>query len=409
MKELALQHHIYSSLGGYKTLFASKRLPDTLVKRLDRYSTETYDKIPQNCPREIFFTDEGFIILSKKFVNGSDHVGRTRSCVHNVVIHLKDLQHLNFFNPFMIPDSVFIPDDANLQHLQKYIQRAYLVEDGEFVDIIREISEMNAPQDLLRNLMAGLLSGKSTCIIRGASRKTINLLEKIVVFLPPALRNHISLIAFFPLKQYIVSLKNNVAVVLLSKDDDIERLIAENFAVIDLVDKKTYNYPTQNEYVEFVMNAISGDGQMAEVVKLLKVLEKYRIKTVLTPEYYEMFIKAYRNISDSFTPGGNIDVSSNPSECIDSVLGFYRTGYWNIALDIIEKCFQQIIQNRYFCSFDEKKADQLGLFVKFLKETFSRPEREDTTVAFVENDAKAAMELLQNKLKLSEDIADFEI
>jgi hypothetical protein len=422
-------------MGGYKTLYSSRELPKSLAERLDRFSTETYDKVSGASPRELFFVNEGFICLSMKFVNGSDHVGRMRTCVHNVLIHTHDVADIPFFNPLSLPEGLFLPPEADLQHLSRYLQRVHLFEEGEFVYRLGKLTKNRPPAPLVRNLLLALLSGRSTVILRGAASSTVKVLETLTAFLPPALRSHLGLIAFYPIKDYLVSLENNVSIILLPRKEPVETFIKDGFVVIDLVEKTTYNIPQQNAFADFIVTAIYEKGKLAEAVKLLKILENYRISTIPTAAHYDNFFSAYFATADCFTPAGNIDIGlelgagglgsgirnpepqapslkpQSPIRCLESVLDFYKSGYWNIALDIIEKTFRLIIQKRYFRSFDETKAKALGTFIDFLLDILQSPHKPKTTLTLTNRETKTAAEFLKSKIQMSEiseDIADFE-
>jgi hypothetical protein len=410
MTGIPLYHHVYSSLEGYKTLFSSRTLPEQIVQKLDVFSTETYDKIPAACPREIFFTEEGYVCISKKFVNGSDHVGRTRSCVHNVLIRQQDVYEAPFFNPFSIPDALFLNADSDLMNIAGLVHKSWTYSEGDFVDSLAALGKSALPQPQLKEILLAVLSGKSSCVVRGASRPVIEALEMATAALPPSLRERFSLVAFYPLKP-LVSTGGVFTAIVLGKSEPVNDFIRDGFIVIDLAEKMSYNLEPKNAYAELIMDALFRPGALPNLVKLLKVLETYRISSVLSPAHYEALIKAWKQTVDAFTPAGQIDVAANHETALDSVLDFYKAGYWSIASDIVEKCFHMIMSNQYFRAFEPRRAEQVALFIKFMKDALGDKRHQDKTIAISVQETKETLELMekQNRMRVSEDVADFDI
>ncbi|MCX7703054.1 MAG: hypothetical protein N2234_02990, partial [Planctomycetota bacterium] len=84
--EVKLYHHIYTSSGGYKTVYSTKNLPSDILDRLERYSTLVYPRVGGIPFFAIFPISEDKICYSKAFRGGVDHVGRPKACVHNIVL-----------------------------------------------------------------------------------------------------------------------------------------------------------------------------------------------------------------------------------------------------------------------------------------------------------------------------------
>ena len=84
MLPFELFDHVYSSVGGYRTLYAHEVLDEDTLAQLERWAqlwTELGDKKTQLFSRP--FND--YWLFGKVFPAGVDHAGRPRACVHSIL------------------------------------------------------------------------------------------------------------------------------------------------------------------------------------------------------------------------------------------------------------------------------------------------------------------------------------
>ena len=79
--QIDLHHHVFSSDGGYKTLFASSGLPKVLVDELESFSRRAYTRLKGPPIRPTLRLRDGSLCESRIFSAGADHTGRPRTCV----------------------------------------------------------------------------------------------------------------------------------------------------------------------------------------------------------------------------------------------------------------------------------------------------------------------------------------
>ena len=72
--DLQLQHHVFSSVGGYKTLFASRGMPKALRDDLDHFARRVYKRVTGAPIHGVLRFEDGSVCWSKVFRNGADHI-----------------------------------------------------------------------------------------------------------------------------------------------------------------------------------------------------------------------------------------------------------------------------------------------------------------------------------------------
>ena len=74
---IPLDHYVYSSMGGYKTLYASPSIPKELSRSLEELSVHIYRLADKHDVFACFRPDEQTVCLVRAFQNRTDHASRT--------------------------------------------------------------------------------------------------------------------------------------------------------------------------------------------------------------------------------------------------------------------------------------------------------------------------------------------
>jgi hypothetical protein len=111
---IPLNHYVYSSMNGYKTLYSSPSIPKDLTAGLENLAVQIYRLAHKREVFACFRPDDRNVCLVRAFQNGTDHAGRIRRCVHAVVFSLVDAAGSWFFSP-LNPAHSFSPSKKDLQ------------------------------------------------------------------------------------------------------------------------------------------------------------------------------------------------------------------------------------------------------------------------------------------------------
>ncbi len=119
MPSIEIYDHVFSSMGGYKTLYAHDGLSDEICNQLKQWA-QLWIEISNKKTQWFSRPFHDYWLFGKVFPAGVDHAGRPRICVHSVLVHFDDIQATwRSFNPIEIPQKWFLGPGVNFSSLDK--------------------------------------------------------------------------------------------------------------------------------------------------------------------------------------------------------------------------------------------------------------------------------------------------
>lgn len=392
--DLALRHHVFSSVGGYKTLYASPGLPRDLADDLESFARRIYRRVSGPPIRCTLRLADGTHCETKIFRNGSDHVGRPRSCVHTVIVSRDQIAAVPFLSPLELDGGYFLQADSDLRGIAGRLTRHLAIDPAErprLAPLIDALEQGAQVEPLLR----AMLSVHHGIIVRDPHDAAFPQIQMLLALLPPGVRAGFSVVrgAYLP----VLERCPRVNVYFLSADNDLGPYAQQaNFIVFDFADPKApriQNLPAANAYCAYLDEEFLKARRIDRIERVLALLERYDPGLAPSNDVYYNLAAGLRSIHDALDEAGAIDRDKLDESCpagLDSVLPFWQAGMMGLAIYVLsEHC--HVAERRFGAqslrgvwekvdvlarekdrSNPERAAPAVGLLVDLLKNSLER-------------------------------------
>jgi hypothetical protein len=374
MGELRLYHHVYTSIGGYKTVHASPELRRPVIRALEAFSDTLYPKVRQQTLRSLFHPSPDHICISRIFRSSADHAGRRRSCVHNILFSKSELFEARYVNPFSFPESLFLktaPDATQALSLHRKLPNSLDLGSPSPADLQIEENILNIP--LAQTIFSAVSSNHDMAIV-APSFDCYSFLAQAGDMLPPSVRLSTSVVSG---TIYRSTHTEGATIYLLAPGYDTGTLRNEGVITYDTTSGRTANLPAPNRYFSFIAykleEAQSPDrrpqkqpppgsttldlspGQLEpppdatkqlsgieKVRRLVALVHRYPITRIATNDMYHNLIKAFTETLHCFKDDGSVDALSDMSAICANLVTFHQAGYSEIVLDALSQAFADL-------------------------------------------------------------------
>jgi hypothetical protein len=334
---LKLSHHVYSSLGGYRPVFVSPDMPKEFVGPLEALAKGVYltaqrtDLYMWLQPRE-----SNDIIVSKGFRNGTDRAGRSRSCVHSIVLSANDAAGSWFFSPLSLPEGLFANADSQLQALGNQ-----LAPQCETPSPSNPRPSENLPRSVLASMLALMIHPTAKGLILDSRGDAVATLRALTWLVPPPARRNITLAAwavapdvdpFGPARITVLAPKSESLKTMPKPDVVIEYPSGKvNEESEDDEDEITFNV-----YAEFVASNLSSERGFERMRKLAGLLERHPPGSELTQERYRHILEGFARIEPLVEEWGAVKIRNDVKASLGAVTEFALAGMPSLSLDILD-------------------------------------------------------------------------
>ncbi len=352
MVRLELKHHVYSSIEGYQSIFASKGLPQEVIERVEECSRLLYPRLYGPGTRSMFPVC-GYFCHSRVFRYGLDHVGRPRTCVHNILVDLS-LQDSSL-DPYGLGPQAFLSPDVPDQDIGYELAEAY-----NWPTTRETMSER--VQYLLGNAEAArcfpavlsLLQFGQPWVLRARSQEGFDLVSSVGAFLPPVLQRRLAIVSGTKLA--------NAQVTVLSPSTDLESIDAE----------WTLDYPADparlpgcSEYAALIAEYLFNRQDLATLHLIHDFLATYeeseRDQYAALDRFAKVFRATERYIDREY---GGLQIDAHSLETfISAVPELHLAGFSRLAESVLDWCFDHLNQSKDL----RKIAEGLKLLRKSLE------------------------------------------
>ena len=337
---IPLNHYVYSSMNGYKTLYSSPSIPKDLTAGLENLAVQIYRLAHKREVFACFRPDDHNVCLVRAFQNGTDHAGRIRRCVHAVVFSLGDAAGSWFFSPLQVPYNVFLSPEASLQTLQNELQYEYSIKPFVPAPPTAKLS----PECLLW-LLEGM-AGDDKVVVLDERGDALDTVRSLAWTLPPGVRKAMTVSVGAPMPD--VPELGGIRLTILPAaarsgpspggPDDAARdeaLLDAADAVIKFPSGNALKATSPNPYADFVASNIHSEVGFDRVRKLAALLERYPPSLEWTEDRFEQLLDAFDKIGPDIEEFGTVDVHRDPSGSLAVVKEFAAAGMHRLSLDIL--------------------------------------------------------------------------
>jgi hypothetical protein len=330
--ELALEHHVYSSLGGYRTILATSGLAPEETARAEEIARKLYRIVGARPQRGFYALAPGKWAALRGFQFGTDHAGRARTCVHTIVMREEDLFRIPWFNPFLVPSDLFIPEDIDLQYVAAEVRRSWVLDGPSPTPV--QLWAQYGPRidaDLVRLVVPGILEADRATYVQTRNDGAFELVGMLAYALPPAIRRSLThLDRAFVEPDAPPTFQVNFSTV----PDGVT--LPPEVEFLDLDRKAAQNGATPNAYTEYVLQSLGPGGNPAQAWKLVGMLELYEPDRRFSPAEYTELIGAFRKFSGILRADGVVDPQAAATGGMEAAGQFYRAGCVRVALGIMD-------------------------------------------------------------------------
>jgi hypothetical protein len=337
MSRIRLHHHVYSSLQGYRTLRASPEVPAPTVKVLEDFSEKVHSRA-RRAPRfSVFPPDEIFLCVSMNVQSGTDHVGRTRSLVHNVLIRKEEVREIPGFNHLGLPHAAFLKPGGDLQRDLTALPADVEVPAEDTTPLAPRFDRENLPRKSVLHLLRALLGDKPV-LLRSDKEAGWDRVVQVSALLPPAVREPLAVVngAYVPEFADL----GHPTVFLVPADVDIADVVREGKVALDEGGMLAYNLPLSHPWEQFVVGNITSGDSHGDLATLLRVVQRYRPLARYSPQDFKDLVEAFQAARQCFDPDGRVNVRRAPADGLTAAPRFFQAGHPDIAFDIFQDCLR---------------------------------------------------------------------
>ena len=376
MSELRLYHHVYTSIGGYKTVHASPELDRHVVRTLEAFSDTLYPRVGKQTLRSLFCPSPVYVCISRIFRSSADHAGRRRSCVHNVLFSKSDLFDLCYVNPFSFPESIFLstaPEATHVPSLGRKLRTELNPGEPSVSDL--KISAGQLSNAIGQSVFSAVSSSHDMAVI-APNFDCYEFMASAGDLLPPFLRFSTSVISG---TIYHSKFSEGATLYSLAPGYDTATLRNEGAITYDATSGTTVNLPAPNRY--FVFLAKNLDEETEVVRKLIAVVHRYAITRVATNDMYHNLIRAFEQTSHCFLEDGALDALSDMGAILNSLVAYFQAGYTEIVLEALRQAFADLEEQGELSG----STDILGQLEMSLEDHQVQPSQKEAAISRLAN------------------------
>ena len=336
MVDVALQHHVYTSHGGYRTVFVSDDMNPFLLKRLEMLASRLYPKVGGHSILASYCPDGRHMVFTKAFRSGVDHVGRPRACVHTVVVDTSEEEGL--LSPAPRKDMFLerAPERSDVPSLRSRMKPT--LQTRSVLDAARNLVEPGLhTEPLPRSLLLASVANRRV-FVTGDFFELWEALGKVLPIVPRPSRYALCVVTGCGVADLPVDESLPRSTFCCVGDADRPR---EDAPFISLDPFQAVNMPVENRYSQYVMTQPS-----RYVLGLVALMERYAPALPLTFDAYSRFINAFRTVEEHAREDGTLDIRDSLPVVLLALKDFVLAGFDSLALDVFNEA-AKILAEQY--------------------------------------------------------------
>jgi hypothetical protein len=376
MSKLKLHHHVYTSIGGYKTVYVSPELDRRVVRALEAFSDTLYPRVGQQTLRSLFHPSPTHVCISRIFRSSADHAGRRRSCVHNILFTKSDLFDLRYVSPFSFPGSIFLataPEATQVPSLGRRLKTELELGEPSISDLKVDAGRLSGA--IGKSVFSAIMSNHDMAVI-APKFDCYEFLASAGDMLPPFLRFSTSVVSG---TVYRSRFAEGATLYSLSPKYDTAKLRSEGAITYDATSGTTANLPAPNKYFAFLARHLDEEAEV--VRKLVAVVHRYPIARVATNDMYHNLIRAFEQTSHCFLEDGSLDAMSDINALLGNLVAFFQAGYTELVVEALRQAFADLEEKGELSG----STDILGQLETSLEDQQVQPVQKEAAISRLAN------------------------
>ncbi len=337
---IRLQHHVYSSLQGYRTLFCSPGVPEQTRQLLDELARKCQRVCVGGEVSGFFGIGGGQVCFVRGRPNGVDHVGRARVCIHTVLLAETDLEKVPTFSPFALPAEIFVDAAADLQYVANQLAPVWNWEDSPENSLGRRVE--NLPEEQVVRILLPLLwkDGSVNCLVEGSLAAPA--LETVSHLMPPSSRRKMNYLRAayipeggIPVPCRFFILEEAPAGI----EDDPESTL------VDFSRWVTTHLPPVGRVARQILEQLYDTDRAKDVIRLCALVERSAPEIDFDEYRMLQFADGYRHIRSAAQEDGRIEGEIPPAEAARAAVSFMRAGCLSLSVDMLQRAVSALTED----------------------------------------------------------------
>ncbi len=316
-----LEHHVYSSLQGYRTLYASPRLSPEVAARAEETARALYHSVGTRPQRGFYRPAPGTSAALRAFPCGTDHAGRPRTCVHTVLLRDEAARAIPMFNPLAIPEDLFLREVEDPQDLGGDVRRSWDPPADPSPIALWKQSAGKIRPGTLEMLVPILLETKRAATVFDPRDEAFDIAAVLAYALPPSVRRALTFLSRGP-SPAPAGFRLQFAAVRTAVHDQI---------FVDFERFQSANDPERNAYSDFVIESLRSPDRAADAFRLAAALERHEPDRTFAALGYLDLVEAFRSCRDIFQDDGGIAIRAKCLEAAEAIPRFVQADCLHLA------------------------------------------------------------------------------
>ena len=343
--KLPILHHVYTSVSGYRTQYASPGLGSALPF-LEDLAQRIYPRVSGRPIRGLARVNPagGPHALGMAFFHAfpyqTDAYGRPRVCVHTIFVPPETVRRHPFLNPLPAMESAVGSPFMGPKHPIETVA-GFLPSSAECPD---EAAQYNAAVAAIKNpngqgriFLRALISGAITTVTLGQPDVVLKTLSDLWPLLPPRVRHRFLYLRPFFREANLgpFGLPKLMLAGYAADAPTAAALEAEGYVVFDMTRKcVTENLPAENSYVAWLMEmAAAGDKCLPRVLRFLEAKDPLAETAYFTLNHLG---QAVRRLAPILDENGTPMLAKDPGAVADALVPLCRAGMVETAREMVD-------------------------------------------------------------------------
>ncbi|MFH1377395.1 MAG: hypothetical protein ABIH86_01415 [Planctomycetota bacterium] len=279
---LPIVHNVYTSVGGYKTVYVSPEAGAKGADLFDKFSNRVYKRLGKRAIRGIARYAGGASMHFKVFHYGSDHVGRPRTCAHLISVMPQHAANQPFFNPLLLDvDPLYMTGQTPMTGFAERFPK--MIESPTMADAHRQLlSETVAhiigsrpidlpPANQIFSILAALVTPDAGIAIIGDETRAFDMLKRLSTLLPAGVFERFGIV----MGNDISYKMPGVEPATVSVVPDATQLLAPRPVVLDLSARQLKGAITLDPWTEFLIRVLKAPNAVENILRCQWLLETH--------------------------------------------------------------------------------------------------------------------------------------
>lgn len=356
-RQLPIQHHLYSSLRGYRTIHASSGLPPEVVAVHEEYAQALCKARRSQAPMSQLVVPP-YVSHVHGAPFGVDHAGRPRYCVHSSIFQSTDLFLTPKANLLFADEGQF---SGSWDHLEKLRARLPTEISTQALTGSLKYEYLNLlskfPAFIVRALLFAFLERGRKTLVVGPLKETMDLIRVCWQLIPRVSRLNLSLVWGHDIPRALFQQK--LGLIHVVEDIEDSRRYARAYGgLINIRAWTCHNCQEDRHqaYIDFVMGLVARDFDSETLWRFLKFQEAdCTSNPQRSPVQYRRYIRAHQFLEPYISKQGELKEPMGAEGRLERVhlrlwiaalVSFYKAGSRNRALSILRWVLNFLVSSR---------------------------------------------------------------